>query len=552
MKRKSSWWLLVVLCIIFVVSGCTTGKTTDGTSDPKGSANESPTDPGKEAAQRKVLILNNGDEPTSFDPPIAFDEVSYNILNNLMEGLTRLGADHTPHPAMAKDWKLSEDGRVYTFYLREDAKWSNGEPVTAHDFEYAWKRIADPEVASTAAFLTYNIEGAEAFNNGEGTRDEMQVKALDATTLEVKLRQPQGYFLHIASMPVFFPVHQATAEANADWHKNAVTFVSNGPFKLKEWVHEEKMIAEKNEHYWDVANVKLDEVVWHMISDGDTEYQMYQAGQLHTSGVPGDLADQLATSAELVIAPQSGTYFYRFNLTMEPFQNQKIRQAFSMAIDREQITKFIVKGGVEPAYGFVSTGFLDSEGQDFRQTNGALIKFDPAEAKRLLEEGMKEEGYTTLPPVTLTYNTSDAHKQIAEAMQQMIKEHLGIEMKLENTEWKVHLAAQKALELQFNRSSFLADYADPINYLEGYRGGDSMNRTGWSNATYDQLLNEILAATDEKQRFELMYQAEKILMEESPILPLYFYNRNLLQKPEVTGIVRHPVGYLELKWADLP
>lgn len=546
--------LVGVLVLSLLLAGCTTtqnnaGEQSEGASE--GSPSEESNGGKAEADGEKVLLLNNGSEPTSLDPPMGFDSVSYSPLNNLMEGLTRLGEDHTPEEATAEKWDVSEDGKKYTFTIRENAKWSNGEPVTAHDFEYAWKRLADPETASPAAFLTYFIEGAEAFNSGEGSADDMMVKATDDKTLEVTLTAPQAYFLSVISNPAFFPVHKETVEGNENWAAEADTFVGNGPFKLTEWAHDSELKMEKNEHYWDADTVQLDGVVWKMVDDTNTEYQMYQTGELHTSDVPPDLSEQLFAEGKPEVVDQAGTYFYRFNTTMEPFQNENIRKAFSMAVDRQAIVDNVNKIGEKAAHAFVSFGFPEPDGSDFREKGGNLVEFDPDKAKELLEKGMQEEGYDKLPKITLTYNTDDTHKKIAEAMQQMFKDNLGVDVELVNIEWGVLLEEQTALKLQFSRSSFLHDYADPINALESFITDSSMNRTGWSNEEFDKLIADAKKEADEAKRFELMHEAEKILFEEAPIIPIHFYNQVYLQQDNVKGIVRHPVGYIELKWATI-
>ncbi|MGE6203482.1 peptide ABC transporter substrate-binding protein [Guptibacillus hwajinpoensis] len=536
--------MLLSLVLLISIVGCT---TTENSSSESNSGN----DDAKQEDGAKVLKLNNGSEPTSFDPPIGFDSVSWNALNNLMEGMTRLDKEDQPQPAAAKEWDLSEDGKTYTFHLREDAKWSNGEPVTAEDFEYAWKRLANPDTASPAAFLAYFIEGAEAFNTGEGSEDDMMVKAVDETTLEVTLESPVAYFPSVISNPAFFPVHKATVEENPEWHTEADTYVSNGPFKLTKWEHDSKFEFSKNENYWDAANVKLDKVDWAMVDDTNTEYQMYKTGELHTSDVPADLSEELFNDGQAQVEDQSGTYFYRFNLEMEPFQNENIRKAFAMAVDQQKIVEFVTKNEEKPANGFVAYGFEDAAGGDFREVGGDLVTTDADQAKELLEKGMEEEGYDELPAVTLTYNTSDDHKKIAETLQQMYKEVLGVDVDLANQEWNVFSDEQKQLNLQFSRSSFLADYADPINFLESFQSGHSMNRTGWSNEEYDSLIAQAKEETDEAKRFEYMHDAEALLFEEMPIFPIHFYNQVYLQNEDVTGIVRHPVGYMELKWADM-
>ncbi|WP_461611626.1 peptide ABC transporter substrate-binding protein [Cytobacillus kochii] len=540
MKKLFSLVLLLVFAL--VLSACTAneeaGKETDGETG------------GGEEAAEKVLYMNNAQEPTSFDPPIGFDSVSWSALNNLMEGLTRLGEDHQPAPAIAEKWDVSEDGKVYTFHLRDDAKWSNGDDVTAGDFVYAWKRLLNPDTGSAAAFLGYFIEGGEAFNNGDGSADDVQVKAVDEKTFEVTLTSPQAYFLSVITNPAFFPINEKVAEENPEWFAEADSYVSNGPFKLTEWQHDSHFVMEKNENYWDATNVKLDKVHWAMVDDETTEYQMYKTDELDTSAVPAELSEELFADGSAQMVEQAGDYFYRFNVTMEPFQNVNIRKAFVMAINQQEIVDYVTKNGEEPAYGFVSPGFKDPSGKDFREAGGNLVETNLEEAKALLAKGMEEEGYDTLPEVTLTYSTSENHKKMAEAIQQMLKENLDVSVKLANMEWNVFSEEQTALKFQFSRSSFLADYADPINFLENFQTGHSMNRTGWSNEEYDKLIKDAKNEANEEKRFEMMYEAEKILFEEMPIMPIHFYNQVYLQKENITGIVRHPVGYIELKWAD--
>jgi dipeptide transport system substrate-binding protein len=534
--------LVAVVMMVFALVACTANK--DAGSEPQKEGKD-----GKKKSE-KVLYLNNGQEPTSFDPPIGFDAVSWNALNNLMEGLTRLDENHEPQPAIAEKWDVSEDGKTYTFHIRKEAKWSNGDDVTANDFVYAWKRLLDPNTGSPAAFLAYFIEGGEAYNTGTGSAEDVKVRAVDEKTFEVTLTSPQAYFLSVISNPCFFPINEKVAKENPEWFAEADTFVSNGPFKLAEWNHDSDFTMVKNDQYWDAKNVKLDKVHWAMVSDPNTEYQMYTTGELDTSDVPAELADKLFAEGNVNIEDQAGQYFYRFNVTMEPFQNKNIRKAFALAVDQKQMVELVTKNKEKPAYGFVSYGFKDPSGKDFRETNGDLIKTDVEKAKELLKKGMEEEGYTKLPEVTLTYNTLESHKKIAEALQQMFKENLGVDVKLANMESSVFASEQKALKFQLSRSSFLADYADPINFLENFVTGSPMNRTGWSNAEFDQLIKDAKMEKDENKRYEMMYKAEKILMDEAPIIPIHFYNQVYLQNKDVTGIVRHPVGYLELKWAD--
>ncbi|KEQ25354.1 peptide ABC transporter substrate-binding protein [Paenibacillus tyrfis] len=539
MKKRTA---LLLGCILL------SGTALAGCSGKEGAGSE----PARNEQQAKILLYNNLREPTSLDPPVGFDQVSYDILNNAMEGLTRLGKSQSPEPAMAKEWKISPDGKQYTFTLRDGIKWSNGDAVKASDFEFAWKRMLDPKKPSPAAPLAYVIEGAEVYNSDKGPADGVKIKATDDKTLEVVLTKPAPWLLGMLSNPAFFPVHKATVEKNDKWASEAATIVSNGPFKITEWKHDSELKMVKNDQYWDAANVKLDGVTFKMVNDTNTEYQLYQSGGLHIDGViPADLSQKLFADGKVKVEDSAGTYFYRFNTKMPPFDNVNIRKAFQMAVDSQKIVDLVVKQKQKVADGFVSYGLKDPGGDDFRKVGGTLVKFDAAEAKKLLEKGMAEAGYKTLPQVTLTYNTNDLHQKIAEAAQAMFKESLGVDVKIESKEGKVLTAEQKKLQLQFSRSSWLPDFADPINFLDIFQTGNPNNRTGWSNAQYDKLIQDAYNEPDNAKRFKLLHEAEKLLLDEAPIMPLYFYNSAYMQSDKLEGVVRHAYGYIDFKWANL-
>lgn len=501
--------------------------------------------------QSKFMRYNSVKEPTSLDPSVGYDQPSYDVVNNFLEGLTRLDKNQNPAGAVAKDWKVSEDGKTYTFNLREEAKWSNGDPVSADDFIFAWKHMLDPKTASDAAFLAYPIVGAEEYNSDKGPADAIGLKAINAKTLEIKLKQPAPWLIGLLANPAFYPINKANAEKNPKWFTDASTIVSNGPFKLTEWKHDSEIKLVKNDNYWDKNNVKLDGVIYKMIADGNTEYQLFQSGQLESSQLPADMSDQLFKEGKVKVNDSAGIEYYRLNTTKPPFNNLNIRKAFNLAIDRQKLVDLVQKRKEKPAVGLVSYGFKDPAGGEFRDVGGTLMKTDTAEAKKLLEKGMQELGLTTFPEITLSFNSTDVNQKNAEAVQAMLKDALGVNIKLASMDRKVLTENQKKLDYQISRSSWLPDFADPVNTLEIMVSDNSSNRTGWKNAQFDKLIKDSYNEPDNKKRFTMMHEAEKILMDEQPIIPLYFYNSVRLEKDNVIGVLRPTFGYIDFKYADI-
>nr|WP_107727687.1 peptide ABC transporter substrate-binding protein [Desmospora activa] len=502
----------------------------------------------------QVLKLNLGNgEPTSLDPAQAFDSNSMEVVYNLFEGLMRLDENEKPQPAAAENVEVSDDGLTYTFTLRDDLQWSNGDPVTAEDFEFAWKRVLDPETASGAAFLMYFIKNGEAYNAGEAEADEVGVKAEDEKTLVVELEQPTPFFEELTSYSVFSPVHKASVEGNDKAFAEADEYISNGPFSMTGWKHKNKITASKNEHYRDADAVKLSGVEWSMVEDKTTIYQLFKKGDLHIADddAPPDLMGSLIEKGEARVADSSGLEFYRFNTTVEPFTNKKVRQAFALAVDRQAIVDNVTQKQQQIALGFVAPGTVTESG-DFREGGKEVLKdaqFE--EAKKLLEEGMEEEGWNKLPKVEILYNKDDQHKKIAEAIQEMYREHLGVEVGLQAREVGVFFDEQKGLDFSLSRSTILPDYNDPYNYLESFTTDHPMNRTGWSDKKYDQLLQQANGENDEAKRMDLLHQAEERLLEEVPMFPLFYYNNVILEQENVKGVLRHNVGPNDYKNVEI-
>ncbi|TXK71473.1 peptide ABC transporter substrate-binding protein [Paenibacillus sp. N3.4] len=542
MKKVLTKVCTVTVLSTIILTGCT--KPAAVNNESKSPANE----PTKASA---ALRSNLKAEPVSLDPPKAYDPVAFEVLYNTLEGLVRLDDKHMIIPAMATKWEITDNGKKYTFHLR-DSKWSNGDPVTAYDFEISWKRMVDPKNGFPASFLAFVIAGAEDFNKGKGTVDNVKVKALDDKTLEVVLKAPSGYFLSMITTPVFAPVNKKSVE-NPNWSAEAATIVSNGPFKLTEWTHNQSIKAVKNDNYWDKNNVKLPAINWVMVNDENTQYQMFKSGNLdNIESVPKDVKQKLLDSGEAKLAPEAATSFYRLNTAMPPFNNKNIRKAFSLAVNRKLIIDKVVQGKQVPAMGIVPVGFPEPDGKDFRAVGGDYFKDNDLEtAKDLLKKGMEESGYKTLPEVTLTYDTNDLNKSVAQVLQEMFKKNLGVDVKLESKEWKVFLDEQRASKHQMSLSTYYADYADPLNFIEIFQTGHPGNRINYSNKAFDELIQKASIEPDEKKRFSIMHDAEKTFFEDMPVLPLFYSTKAYMERPNVKGIIRHPASLIDYKQVEI-
>ena len=552
MKSKKLLILLsLLLAVSIFISACSSGE------EPTTPEPEEPTT-GEEQTGEKILRTNNSSEPGSLDPALAQGTHESWILNNLFEGLMKHDSTGQIVPGMAKEYTLSEDDLTYTFTLRDDIKWSNGDPVTAQDFEFAWKRALDPELAADYAYQLYYIKGAEAYNSGEGTVDDVAVKALDDKTLEVTLESPTAYFLDLCAFYTYYPVNKAVAEANPDWAKDPSTYVSNGAFKLKSWEHNAKIKLAKNENYYDKDNIKLDGIDFDIIEDENTAWQKYEGGEYDILvTLPQAVVAQLKAenNPELQIGADIGTYYFNLNNEKVPFTNKKVRQALVYALDRQTIVDKIAQGGQIPATGVVPPGLLDENGEDYRETTGDFIGYDLEKAKTLLAEGLAEEGMTVedfnAQGFVLLYNTSEAHKKIAQAAQEMWRTNLGIEIGLENVEFQVKLDREKAGDYDISRAGWIGDYSDPMTMLDLWYTDGPFNDAGYSNPEYDRLIDIAKSTADQKVRFDAMREAEAILMEDLPIVPVYFYTQPYAVKPYVTGVYKIPIKYPTITYADI-
>lgn len=513
----------------------------------------------KEAQGEKILRTNNSSEPASLDPALAKGTHESWILQHAFTGLMSYDENGDLAPAMAESYDESDDGLTYTFHIREDAKWSNGDPVKASDFEYAWKRVVDPKLASDYAYQISNyVVGAEEYLNGDGSADDIGIKSIDDKTLEVKLKKPSPYFLGLTAFYTLYPVNQNVVEANADWAKDPTNteFVSNGPFKITGWDHNQKITLRKNPDWYRADEVKLDGIDLDIIEEQNTQYTKYEGGEYDfIINPPTAVVDKLIKedNPELIIGGDVATYYYQFNNKEKPFNNAKVRNALSMAIDRKAIVENITKGGQIPAEGLVPFGFLDPDGKEFRDRNGNLIKEDKEKAKDLLEEGLAEEGMKLedLNGTVILFNTNEAHRNIAQAVQQMWKQAFGVDFQLENAEFKVVIDRRKNGDYKISRAGWVGDYLDPNTMLDIMMTDNGNNDVFYSNKDFDKLMAEAGDSADNEFRFEKMAEAEKILIDDMPIIPIYFYTQPYMQKPYVSGIYKTNINYPTLTFADI-
>jgi oligopeptide transport system substrate-binding protein len=501
------------------------------------------------AAQEQVFRINNTAEPESLDPGVVTGVPEHRIISNLFEGLTTTDPkDLSPKPGMAASWTVSKDGLVYAFKLR-DARWTDGKPVTAHDFVYAWERVLNPKMGAKYAQQIYQyVKNAEEYNKGRLTDfSQVGVKALDDRTLQVTLRCPTAYFLDLTSFYTLYPVPRWAIEAHGkDWVKPG-KIVSNGAFRLMSWVPLKELILEKNPQHWDAATVKLQKVIFLPTDDTNTAYKQFLAGDSDwIPTVPPAQIDAARNRPDFYVTPYLGTYYFRFNVTKPPTNDVRVRKALSMAVDRESLTKFVTKAGEVPTSAFVPAGMRGYEG-----VRG--LPFDVAAAKKLLAEAGYPEG-KGFPKVELLYNTNELHRVITQAVQQMWKDHLGIQVDLVNVEWKVYLSRQSSLDYQASRAGWIGDYVDPNTFLDMWITGGGNNQTGWSNKRYDDLMAQATCKiVNPRDRMRALQEAEKILVaDEVPIMPLYTYvNKGMLSR-RVKGwspniLDQHPLKYISLE-----
>ena len=510
------------------------------------------------ALAEKILKRGNGIEPQSLDPQKTTGAAEGKIILDQLEGLLSTAADGALIPGAAEKWEISEDGKTYTFFLRENAKWSNGDPVKAEDFVYAWRRTVDPKTASTWSYMFYPIQNAKEISTGEKPLTDLGVKSDGDYKFIVTLNEPTPYLLTLVAHQSMVPLHQKTIESNPDRWMRPESMVSNGAFIISEWAPQSYVKLKKNPAYWDAANVKLDGVIFYPIDDRQAEYKRFKAGDLDlTFTVPTEQIEIIKKDMPANYKSNSmyATYYYAFNNTRVPFDNPKIRQALSLAIDREKIVLQITKGDENPAYSFVPPAEGDYAPQEMQcQSDSGLVpckSLTQEQRNKIAQDIFKEVGYNKATPIEIVFNTDDSNKKIAIAVAGMWKKVLGVETMLTNKEWKVYLASKEKREYDVFRQRWIADYKDPSAFLSLFRSDTGIGNTpGHFSPKYDLYLDES-AKTTGKKRIENLANAEKELMSNFVIAPIYYFVTNSLVSEKVSGYKTNAMDHHLSRWIDL-
>jgi oligopeptide transport system substrate-binding protein len=486
-----------------------------------------------------------GAEPETIDPGTVSGQPGGRVARNLFEGLVyNHPRDLRPVPGMARSWEISEDGRTYTFHLRQTV-WSDGTPVTAHDFVYSWERVLNPATAAKYANMLYPVQNAQEYNRGDVTDPAaLGLYAPDDSTLIVTLHSPCAYFLDLCCFYTLLPVPRHAVEAfGEDWIRPE-NMVSNGPFTLDEWLLNQKIVFRRNPLYWDSENVALN-LTEAMTSDNiNASFNLYMSGILDwvdSGAVPLFVVPELLKRPDFHVAPYLASFFYRFNLTRPPFDDVRVRRAFVLATDNQAITRYVLRAGQIPAHSLVPPGMAG-------YTEARIPPRNVEEARRLLAEAGYPNG-EGFPHVELLFNTSESNKQIVEVLQQQWKDALGVHVELVNQEWKVFLATQRATDYWISRGGWIGDYLDPNTFLDLWTSENGNNRTGFADPAFDALIDRAARTLDPAERMALLHEAEDwVINREVLVIPVYYYVvQNLYDERDFEGLTPNLLNLINLR-----
>ncbi|MFP3414008.1 peptide ABC transporter substrate-binding protein [Bacillus sp. SIMBA_074] len=562
MKRKKMKKLTAVVVPVLAMSVALTACSGSGgekkTTTTSNSGEEKKSD--IKYAAKQVLNRTENQEIPTMDTSKSTDTLGAQILGNTMEGLYRLDKDNKPIPAAAESSKKSEDGKKYTFKLRKDAKWSNGEPVTAKDFVYGWQRLLDKNTAAEYAFIAYYIKNAEAINKGEKPATELGAKAVDDYTLEVELDKPVPYFLNLLAFPSYYPLNEKfVKEKGEKFGLEADTTLYNGPFVMASWKHEQGWQLKKNDKYWDNKTVKLEEINYSVVKEVATKVNLYDTGSIDFTLLSGEFVDKYKSNKdEYGEYSEASTYFLRLNQKRNgqdtPLKSKKLREAIALSIDKKGLANVILNNGSKATDQLVPKGLATGpDGKDYQDTFKNGLKYDVKKGAAAWEEAKKELGKDQVTIELLSYDDGTA-KKIADYFKDQIEKNLkGVTVNTKIQPFKQKLKLESAQDYEVSFAGWSPDYSDPMTFIDMFESKSPYNQMSYSNPKYDEMVqkagNELLS--DPKERWETLGKAEKIFLEEDAgLVPLYQTGRSYVMKPNVKGIVKHNISpEYSFKWA---
>ncbi|MBP2242506.1 oligopeptide transport system substrate-binding protein [Cytobacillus eiseniae] len=555
MKIKGAIIIAFMLLVSSFLAGCYGGESKQSSSTGEKSEGGS----SEELAEQVLNLVEGGELPT-LDTLGLFDALSSRTMNNIFEGLYRLDSSHAPTPGMAESHEVSEDGKVYTFHLRTDAKWSNGTGVTAKDFEFAWKKAINPETLSTYSYLFNDIKNAAAIQDSEdslyGKVDEFGIKAVDDHTFQVELDHPVPYFLSLITYPVFFPQNQEFVESQGDKYALEVeNLIYNGPFELESWEHEVGWVYKKNSNYWDVDTVKLDTINVKVVKEAATKVNLYDTGKIDLTEITSEFIDQYASTPDYSTLLKPEVFFIRMNQNNQYLGNVNIRKAIDMGWDKKAAAENLLNNGSVPAYYLVPKDFaFDESGKDFRAKYEGFNEEGVEKAKEYWEKGLEELGVDSIELEFLSYD-SEERKRVSEYFKNQLETNLpGLTIKINQQPNKQKLELESTMQYDLTYSGWGPDFQDPITFIDLYLSDGPNNWSNYGDENFDHLVMEAKTnPTDTAKRWENMQEAEKILIEEdAAISPMYQSGLAQLKKPYVKGYVAHPFGvFASYKWTSI-
>ncbi|MFK4321529.1 oligopeptide transport system substrate-binding protein [Bacillus sp. RC145] len=562
MKRKKMKKLTAVVVPVLAMSVALTACSGSGgekkTTTTSNSGEEKKSD--IKYAAKQVLNRTENQEIPTMDTSKSTDTLGAQILGNTMEGLYRLDKDNKPIPAAAESSTKSEDGKKYTFKLRKDAKWSNGDPVTAKDFVYGWQRLLDKNTAAEYAFIAYYIKNAEAINKGEKPATELGAKAVDDYTLEVELEKPVPYFLNLLAFPSYYPLNEKFVKEKGDkFGLEADTTVYNGPFVMSSWKHEQGWQLKKNGKYWDNKTVKLEEINYSVVKEVATKVNLYDTGSIDFTLLSGEFVDKYKSNKdEYGEYAESSTFFLRLNQKRNgqdtPLKSKKLREAIALSVDKKGLANVILNNGSKATDQLVPKGLATGpDGKDYQDTFKNGLKQDTKKAAAAWEEAKKELGKDQVTIELLSYDDGTA-KKIADYVKDQIEKNLkGVTINTKIQPFKQKLKLESAQDYEISYAGWSPDYADPMTFIDMFESKSPYNQMSYSNPKYDEMVqkagNELLS--DPKKRWEALGKAEKLFLEEDAgLVPLYQTGRSYVMKPNVKGVVKHNISpEYSFKWA---